>query len=375
MQEALLLACRGMGKTSPNPPVGAVVVRNGRCVGKGWHRAAGTAHAEVLALEAAGLRARGATLYVTLEPCSTWGRTPPCTDRILASGIRRVVIATMDPNPRHAGRGCRLLEKQHIDTLVGIGKGPAQSLIAPFEKWITTGMPFVTLKMAMSLDGRVSDCNGRSKWITGEPARQWVRRFRTCVDAIMVGAGTLRKDDPALLASPAANTNPWRVIVGGTVIPFDRKVFQDVWASRTILAVPAVTTRAVRSGKFTCWHFPGHKGRVPLKPLIRRLGDQGHTHVLCEGGPELAASFLKSGLVDAMLLVMAPYCLGGTSSLPVIGGTGWQLGKTIPLRFRGIYPIGDDWMVHLTPHTSVQGQAWNPGVIFGKRGGAPCLRD
>ena len=202
MQRALRLARRGEGLTRPNPPVGAVAVKSGKIVGEGYHRRAGGPHAEVVALSKAGTKARGCTLYVTLEPCCTWGRTPPCTDLILSSGVRRVVVSVRDPNPRHSGRGLTLLRRKGIRVIEGVCAEEGMKLIAPFAKWIRRGLPYVTLKLGMSVDGKIADRKGRSRWITGPEARNKVHELRRRVDGILVGGGTVRNDDPS--PAPAA---------------------------------------------------------------------------------------------------------------------------------------------------------------------------
>ena len=213
MRRALALARRGEGCTRPNPPVGAVVVVRNRLVGQGYHQIAGGPHAEVHALRKAGRHSAGATLYVTLEPCSTQGRTPPCTDAIIAAGVRRVVVAVRDPNPRHAGRGLIVLRRKGIEIHEGVVADQATELLRPFAKWIQHKTPYVTLKLAMTLDGRIADAQGRSQWITGPAMRGAVHALRRRVDAILVGRETAAIDDPNLLPRPARGRQPFRVVV------------------------------------------------------------------------------------------------------------------------------------------------------------------
>jgi len=235
MRQALRLAARGEGFTRPNPPVGAVVVRDGRVIGRGYHRAAGLPHAEVEALNACRESARGATLYVTLEPCSTTGRTPPCTGRIVQEGLARVCIGCLDPNPRHAGRGITRLREAGIAVETGICETACRELIEPFTRHILDQRPMVTLKLALTLDGRLADRERRSKWITGETARAWVQRLRRRTDAIMVGAGTVLADDPELRCRLPGAGAAWRVVVDGTGrLPAGRRLFTDAYAARTI---------------------------------------------------------------------------------------------------------------------------------------------
>src|SRR5882724_9875474 len=233
MRRALALARRGLGQTSPNPAVGAVLVKNGRVIGEGWHKRAGGPHAEVFALR--GVNARGATLYVTMEPCRTWGKTPPCTEAIIAAGVKRVVVAALDPNPKHNGRGLRVLRRAGIRVESGLLADEATAMNEAFNKWITTGMPLVTAKAAMSLDGKIATRTGDSKWITSEAARREAHKLRACVDAIMVGANTVTRDDPQLTVRHGQRgRQPLRVVVdakGRTSIK--AKVFRNTPGGRT----------------------------------------------------------------------------------------------------------------------------------------------
>jgi diaminohydroxyphosphoribosylaminopyrimidine deaminase/5-amino-6-(5-phosphoribosylamino)uracil reductase len=234
MREALALARRGVGRTRPNPPVGAVVVRDGRVVGRGFHRRAGMAHAEVEALRDAGGAAAGATLYVTLEPCSSWGRTGPCTEAIVAAGIRRVVVAARDPNPKHAGRGFRILRRAGVAVATGVLAAEGRELLAPFSRWVETGLPWVTLKLGMSVDGRLADATGRSQWITSPASRARVQDMRRTADAIIVGVGTALADDPSLTCRRYPASKPWRVIVDSRGrLPLKARVLTDGAAGRT----------------------------------------------------------------------------------------------------------------------------------------------
>ncbi len=354
MQRALELAWRGAGRTRPNPPVGAVVVNGGRLVGEGWHRRAGGPHAEVEALRRAGAQAAGGTLYVTLEPCSTQGRTPPCTERILAAGVARVVTAVRDPNPAHNGRGIRLLKRRGLAVTEGVGAAGATSLLRPFAKWITTGRPFVTLKMGMTLDGRIADAAGRSKWITSPASRRLVQELRRHCDAIMVGAGTVRRDNPSLsLLGAAASAGPLRLLVDacGCLAPGAR-VLADGAASRTIIATtaacPAQTRAAYAGAGATVWPLAARRGRVSLKALVRRAGKAGLLHVLCEGGAEMAAELIDQDLVDECVIFVAPTILGG-QALPVVTGRGYTLAGARKLVFTEMQRVGTDIMIKAVP--------------------------
>jgi len=238
MRRALELARRGEGLTRPNPPVGAVIVRDGEVVGEGWHRKAGGPHAEVWALRGAGEKARGATLYVTLEPCTTTGRTPPCADAVIRAGVARVVVGTADPNPKHAGRAFPVLRAAGIEAECGVEEAAAKELLAPFAATMTLGRPHFTLKLGLTLDGFLADAEGRAKWITGEASREKVQELRRAADAVMVGAGTLRADDPSLWPRPDGGREPWRVVVGGAGgLPAGAKLFTDAHRGRTVVAL------------------------------------------------------------------------------------------------------------------------------------------
>ncbi len=323
MLRAIELARKGEGLTRPNPPVGAVLVQNGRIIAEGWHEKAGGPHAEVACLKSLRPHApdlRRSTLYVTLEPCSTYGRTPPCTDLILERKIGRVVVAVKDLNPRHAGQGLDILRRAGVEVVAGICRREGRELVAPFEKFITTGLPYVTLKLAITLDGRIADHAGGSKWITGAAARDRVQALRRRADAIMVGAATVRTDDPSLLPRPALGRKPWRVVVG-VDIPSAAKVLTDESAERTL----------VRSGALD----------AVLKDLAK---GQGIVHVLCEGGGKLAAGLVEQGLVDEFAFFIAPKLLGA-DGLPCFGRTGARLADVVQLEFESMERVGDDLLV------------------------------
>lgn len=360
MDQAVALARLGEGQTRPNPPVGAVVVRNGKAIGRGYHRRAGGPHAEVLAIRQAGTGAKGATLYVTLEPCSTWGRTPPCTDLIRRSGIRRVVVGARDPNPRHRGRGLRVLRQAGIGVQELPLGGTPDDLLAPFRKWIRTRRPFLTLKLGMTIDGRIADGTGRSRWITGGIARRHVRQWRGRCDAILIGAGTAVQDDPGLLPARSSRSQPFRVIVDSCGrIPAHAGVLSDRAAPRTILAVtracPASRRRVCAAGGARVLVLPSHGGRVSLRALLDRLGDMGVLHVLCEGGGDVAASLVREKLVDEFLFVVAPRILGGAMAVPAFGGPGWRLARAPRLRFVECRAWGRDMLLRAVPRREGNG--------------------
>ena len=336
MARALELARKGEGLTRPNPPVGAVLVLDGRIIAEGFHERAGGPHAERVCLDRTDLPPevlRRAALYVTLEPCSTKGRTPPCTDLILERGVGRVVAAVEDPNPRHAGRGLDLLRRAGVDVTSGVCAREAAELLAPFAKFITRGMPFLTLKLAVTLDGRIADAAGRSKWITGPAARGRVQALRRRADVVMVGAGTVRADNPSLLPRPDEGRRPWRVVVGENIPP-DARVLTDEAAGRTL----------VRSGD-------------DLPALLRELAAEYDVmHVLCEGGGKLAASLVAAGLVDEYFFFVAPKLLGG-DGVPCLAPLGRMLSDAAELEFLSVERLGPDLLVRARPVSSGDGTA------------------
>ncbi len=353
MGRALDLARRGEGLTRPNPPVGAVVVRDGMMVGEGWHRKAGGPHAEVIALEKAGERAKGATLYVTLEPCSTTGRTPPCTTLIRNSGVSNVIIAVRDPHPHHQGRGVRMLRAADIRVKVGVGRVDAAELIAPFTRWIQSGRPYVTLKLAVTLDGKIADRRGHSKWISGSRARRVVKVMRRRVDAIMVGGGTVVADNPSLWPKPTESRNPYRVILDreGQSSP-SSKIYTDKQAAQTVVALgkevaASHATRYIHHGARVL-HIP--KGRMAgIQSLLKQLAEMDILHVLCEGGGDLADSLIRAGAVDEYVFFVAPKIMGGDASISAVRGKGWLMSELPELYFTESCNIGEDIMIKARP--------------------------
>jgi diaminohydroxyphosphoribosylaminopyrimidine deaminase/5-amino-6-(5-phosphoribosylamino)uracil reductase len=319
MMRAIELARQGEGLTRPNPPVGAVLVQNGEIIAEGWHNEAGGPHAEVACLQTANGNLKSAILYVTLEPCSTHGRTPPCTDLILEKGIGRVVVSVEDLNPKHAGRGLEILKAAGVEVVTGVCEKSGSELIAPFEKFITTGMPYVTLKLASTLDGKISDRNGDSKWITGPAAREVVQAMRRRSDAIMVGAATVRADDPSLLPRPADGRTPWRVVIGKN-IPLDSKILTDEAAEQTLL----------RAGSLT--------------EILKELAERDVMHVLCEGGGNLAAGLVEAGLVDEFVFFVAPKLMGA-DGFPNFGKIGGLISDVLNLKFQSVEQVGEDLLI------------------------------
>ena len=305
MRMAISLAKRAEGLTSPNPVVGAVIVKGKKIVGRGYHKRCGLPHAEINALASAGRRAKGATLYVTLEPCNHFGRTPPCTDAIIKSGIKRVVAAMKDPNPITNGRGIKRLNRSGVKTVVGILEEEAKSLNRPYIKFITKKMPYVTVKAAESLDGKIATRTGDSKWITSGEARRYVHRLRAKVDAVMVGANTVLKDNPLLLSGVSGPRGPIRIIVcGRQKIPKSSKIF------------------STRRGHPPVLLARSKNGRVNLKELLKELAKREIANILVEGGGELIASLVENSLVDRFLFFIAPKIIGGRDAKTPVEGEG-----------------------------------------------------
>jgi diaminohydroxyphosphoribosylaminopyrimidine deaminase/5-amino-6-(5-phosphoribosylamino)uracil reductase len=333
MRTAMGLAAKGLGLASPNPMVGAVVVAAGRVVGEGWHEGPGTPHAEVMALSEAGLLARGATLVVTLEPCNHHGRTPPCTDAIVAAGIARVLAAARDPNPIVDGRGFDALRAAGVRVEEGMLAEEASDAIAGFAKHVRNGGPFVTLKMAASLDGKVAARDGSSRWITGAPAREDVHRLRAASDAIVVGSGTALADDPSLTVrlDGYRGRPPLRVLVDGAGrVPATGKLF-DGSAPTMVVTTDASLPRARAAweavgAEVALFEPASQEGpgalRVPLERLVEHLGKRGSQTVLIEGGPTLAWAAIEAGMVDRFVLYLAPTLIGGERAPGVLGGDG-----------------------------------------------------
>ncbi len=345
MRAALELAAKGAGYTAPNPMVGAVVVdASGRIVGRGYHKAVGGPHAEVNAIDDAGDAARGATLYVTLEPCNHTGRTPPCTRKILDAGIREVIAAMPDPNPSVAGGGNSYLASQGVAVSVGVCEEEARRLNEAFITYITTRKPFVTLKCAMTLDGRIASRTGDSKWVTGEAARAYVHSLRHASDAILVGAGTVRKDDPMLTARIAespdgrAARDPLRIILDTrlTISETSRVLHLDSDADTLIVTgpdVPDLLRKKFQKKGVRLLTAPLCQGRIDWVWLMAYLGkEMAVSSVLVEGGSRVGAASLAAGIVDKILFFYAPKILGGDDGVPVCKGSGPEMMKdSIPV--------------------------------------------
>lgn len=332
MARAIRLARRAEGRTAPNPPVGAVVVREGRVVGQGFHHAAGTPHAEPLALDAAGESARGADLYVTLEPCNHQGQTPPCTQKVISSKIKRVFIGALDPNPGVAGGGAEFLSGQGLEVSSGILEDRCQELIAPFAKLITTGRPWVSLKLAASLDGRIAPRPGKAQWLTGPQAKAWVHRLRNRCEAIMVGRATVSIDNPSLTTrlDRGRGQNPLRVILDSRLStdPGSKAVTGPreggpAGGGCLILTGPDHSAKnrlaLERAGAEVIEIEAGAHG-LDISQALEELGKRGIMRLLLEGGPGLAGSFFRAGFVDEIFFLYAPLVMGGAQAPGMVAG-------------------------------------------------------
>jgi diaminohydroxyphosphoribosylaminopyrimidine deaminase/5-amino-6-(5-phosphoribosylamino)uracil reductase len=323
MSEALRLARQGRFTTQPNPRVGCVIVKDDVIVGEGYHARAGGPHAEIVALKQAGHRAFGATAYVTLEPCAHHGRTPPCANELVIAGIKRVVAATEDANPLVAGKGFKILQDAGIAVEAGLLADDAKALNAGFLRRISGGLPWVRLKMAMSLDGRTAMANGESQWITGPDARRDVQQWRAMSSAIVTGVGTVLADDPALTVRPKDWSEwrygdvvpPWRVVLDADFrTPPTAKLFSA--PGRVIVAGAAAQPErqaALQQAGAETWLLPGRNGPTDLAALLQKLAEEGANEVLVEAGAKVAGAFAQAGLVDEYVLYMAPVLLGSTA--------------------------------------------------------------
>ena len=347
MREALLLARNAQGRTSPNPMVGAVLVKEGRIIGAGWHRKAGEPHAEIHALRMAGDLAKGATLYVTLEPCSHRGRTGPCAKALVRAGIRRAVIAMKDPNPKVAGRGIHLLQEAGIEVSLGLCEAEARALNRAYLTWIEKQRPYVLLKMAMTLDGKIATGKGTARAITGEAAQKKVHHWRDCFDAILVGLGTVLADDPRLTTRGLdGGKNPVRIVLDSKArIPLTAKILQDgaapTWIAVTKSAPPARVQALQATGAEVLQ--VGDGARVDLPFLLKTLAQRDILSLLVEGGGETHFSFLRAGLFDRVAAFIAPKIAGGRDSLTAVEGDGFgSLAEALPLTNLRAEPLGED---------------------------------
>jgi diaminohydroxyphosphoribosylaminopyrimidine deaminase/5-amino-6-(5-phosphoribosylamino)uracil reductase len=338
MAQALRLAKRAYGQTSPNPMVGAVLVQDGEVIGRGWHHRAGAPHAEIEALADAARRQRsvsGATVYVTLEPCCTHGRTPPCTEALIRSGVRRVVVAAVDPNPRHAGQGLVRLREAGITVDSGVLEAEANRLNEAFNHWIVHRIPWVTAKSAMTLDGKIATASGQSKWITGPKSRAHAQRLRLGVDAVLVGVETVLADDPSLTVrtQPGFRRPAWHPVKLRIILdtrartPLESRLVSDDGRASTLIVVSELADPAriaALQARVTVIRAPERDGRIDLAWLMPELGRMGVLHLLVEGGGTVLASFFEAGLVHRIAFFYAPRVLGGEESRRSVAGQGFR---------------------------------------------------
>ena len=355
MEQALSLAKLALGQVSPNPAVGAVVVKNDIVVGQGYTQPPGSWHAEVVALKQAGKKAQGGVMYVTLEPCCHYGRTPPCTQAIIAAGIAEVHLAMLDANPLVSGRGKDELEKEGIKVYLGEHEEEAKKVNEAYTKFITTGMPFVTAKFAISLDGKIATRSGDSKWISGDEARKYVHNLRYTSDAIMAGVNTVLVDDPRLTARSCggrggtARKQPLRVIVDGKGrTPLTAQLFSE--PGKTLLALGKFVTPEEKAAfaqvGAELLELPSEGGRVDLGELLKALGERGITSVLVEGGGILLGSLFDGKLVDKVIAFIAPIIIGGKEAKTAVSGKGVdKVVDSLKLERVSLEKLGEDLMV------------------------------
>lgn len=350
MQLALNLALKAEGKTSPNPMVGALLVKNSRIIAKGYHKKAGSPHAEVIALDEAGRLARGAALYVTLEPCAHFGRTPPCVDKIIKSGIKHVFVGITDPNPLNNGRGIKILRQHNIKVEVGFLEAKIRKINAVFIKYITRKMPYVTVKAAESLDGKIATYTSDSKWITSDRSRMFAHRMRSKYDAIMVGVNTVLRDNPRLEAwFPKAH--PVKIIVDSQLsTPADANIFSGPGPVIivTLCAKPGQETenRKALSDKARVLEVKEKTGQINLKNMMKKLAQMRIANILVEGGGTLIGSLFDEGLVDRVLFFIAPKIIGGKEAISSVMGKGIsRVDKAIKLKDINLKRLGDDFLI------------------------------
>jgi diaminohydroxyphosphoribosylaminopyrimidine deaminase / 5-amino-6-(5-phosphoribosylamino)uracil reductase len=357
MKEALELAARGRATTAPNPMVGCILVKDGEVIGKGWHRRARGPHAEVYALQEAGESARGATAYVTLEPCSHFGRTPPCADALVKAGVARAHVAMLDPNPLVAGKGVQRLREAGIEVIVGEREAEARRLNEVFVRYITTRRPFVIAKWAMTLDGKIATHRGHARWISGEASREHAHSVRHQTCAILIGRGTALADDPSLTTrlppgSDIEPQHPLRVVLDSRgLLPLSLRLFDPHLVGQTVVATTNQSTLAWRNAlgeqgvEVLC--FPqDERGRVDLLPLLEALGERQCSSLLVEGGAVVFGSFFEQKLVNLLHVYVAPKLVGGLDAPGPIAGRGVnKMSEAHQLHWRELEPLGEDWLL------------------------------
>lgn len=354
MKKALRLAVKGKGRTSPNPIVGAVLINDDKMVGKGYHKKAGLPHAEIEAIRSAGEKTNGSRLYVNLEPCSHYGKSGPCAEAIIESGINEVIIGMKDPNPLVAGKGIRKLKKAGINVIQGIMEKDCRKINEPFIKYITTKLPYITMKVASSLDGKISTITGESRWITGDQARNHVHKIRDEVDAIIVGINTVLRDNPMLttrLKTKKDLMNPIRIILDSRLkIPLTAKSIQLKNGQKTIIATttkaPLRKVKILEKMGIVVLTIKEKETKVDMNELMKKLGKMEISNIMIEGGAEVNASALQSGIVDKVIFFIAPIIIGGANATSSIMGNGIRFLKdAIPIKETRIKKIGHDFML------------------------------
>jgi diaminohydroxyphosphoribosylaminopyrimidine deaminase / 5-amino-6-(5-phosphoribosylamino)uracil reductase len=349
MHQAIQLSLKARGMTSPNPLVGAVVVKDDKIVGKGYHRKAGTAHAEIIALDQAKKKARGATMYVTLEPCAHFGRTPPCVNRIISSGIKQVVVGMIDPNPLNNGKGLNILKMHNIQVETGVCKDDVEDINEVFVKYITTRMPFVTIKVAQSIDGKIATRTGESKWISSDISRNYSHRIRQYYDAIIVGVNTVLRDNPRLDVW-FSSKQPVKVIVDSKLsTPDTANIFDKgkvILVTLPVIQGQETENRQKLAEKAVILEVKGKNGQVNLKDMMKKLGRMGVTSVLVEGGGTLIGSLVDEGLIDRVMFFISPKIIGGTQAISSVMGRGIsRIDTAVKLGQMKIRRFGEDLLV------------------------------
>ena len=341
MQLALKLAAKGKGFTGPNPVVGAIIVKRGQIIGRGYHKKYGSEHAEVVALKQAGEKARNAIMYVTLEPCSHWGKTPPCTERIIEAGIREVIIAMKDPNPKV--NGISVLKSHGIKTKVGILESQAKKLNEAYIKYMTTGRPFIIIKAAISLDGKIATLTGDSKYITCNESRRYVHKLRSESDAVLVGINTVLKDNPKLDVRLVKGKNPLKIVLDDKLrIPLNAHLLKE--PEKLIIVTTNPLKRKLKQLQKRGIKIIEFEDKIELKKLIKKLANMGITSILIEGGSQVITSAIKSKIVDKVILFIAPIFIG--KGIELLGDVGVKsIKKVIKLKNVKIERIGEDIQV------------------------------
>ncbi len=349
MRRALNLALKGKGQVSPNPCVGCVIVKNGKVVGEGYHQKFGGPHAEVFALNQAGSKAKGATLYINLEPCSHWGKTPPCVPQLLKAGIKKVFVAMEDPNPKVSGRGIQILRKGGLQIHLGLEKRIAEELNQSFITWMTQKRPYIVLKMAMSLDGKIASASGDSKWISSPLSRRLVHELRAGSDAVLIGANTAIKDNPSLTAH-GAGRNPIRVILDPHLrTPESLRIYKDKKAPTlviTSLNSSLKKARFLQRKGIQILRLGLKYGKFELRDVVRNISKVNVSQLFIEGGGETAWSFICHRLVDEILVFVAPIIIGGKDSKTPVEGAGFKRIKdALKIKLLSITPLGPDVLI------------------------------